>query len=988
MSKILITGGSGFIGSYLAKKLSKNNTVVILERDVLPSKWINEALEDCIRVRGDVLNFDLLKRILSDYQIEQVYHLAAQAVVSSANHDPITTFTVNTVGTANLLEAVVEVNKDIAVIVQSTDKVYGDNRLNMKETDAMLPTIGIYETSKACEDLIAQAFANAYDMNIRIVRPCNTYGYDLTNRIIPNTIRDCLSQNNPVLYEGQENTTRQYIYVEDLINALQLIMDQNVEMGKAEIFNIGTDDILTQKQVVDSIATFFCITPKIVKRNKTFKEIQKQSVNYTKLKNIGWQPQFTFDAGIQQTIKSFRDYGWTKTPTTKTPEIKVEVTEEEKAKIRKDVDNMVNEIKEYHKGVAAQHPYKKIIYCQATYQADYLDTVKCVERVSPYVDNTIIVEDGSLDQIEKDWLLSKGCIVKTYKFQDNLPAMRNEYLEEVKKLDPHAWIIVSDPDELISENTCRDLRRIIQMAEAEGHNMIGINAHDIWIDADQMDEGIKQKEAPYKESDFWKYLIFKIAPDYRYEGVGHAKNVHETWFAPSLYRSAIHLTKEYYYEHHKSLLKIYRNAARNMFIGGSGDNLGDLNPTFVQLHKLTKTFGIDTWPLFEQAMTAGNINPEIKEFLIEHRSDSKFSWESEVREMFKWYFGMHPDENTEGWISEYTAPLPGSREDIDNYVSSVYFGVLGRCPDEIGKNHYVQAILNGELKKEQLPAIFVNSDEYKTKFTSHLKDGIALCIMGYHDAMNMIKESIETCGDYVKEIHVQGDNFTPEDIKELEEWGATVHVEPWVDEFSDYKNKAISFAKTKWVLILDHDEIPTPEMAAALPEIIERSEKGNAYNLVAFDSINQTINEKGEVTAESRGTGKALLHLNIREPYYGNPHIWLKPNYYPWTEQKSFLAYRHVKQEGIDVQRAIRNVFLGGGGDNFKTKNPMWPELRQITDRIGITTYKQFLEYLKAGNIDPELKAWIEKAHEFPWHDAELKAFQEYYYKIHPEEQQ
>jgi glycosyltransferase involved in cell wall biosynthesis len=313
--------------------------------------------------------------------------------------------------------------------------------------------------------------------------------------------------------------------------------------------------------------------------------------------------------------------------------------------------------------------------------------------------------------------------------------------------------------------------------------------------------------------------------------------------------------------------------------------------------------------------------------------------------------------------------------------------VLGRCPDEIGKNHYVQAILNGELKKEQLPAIFVNSDEYKTKFTSHLKDGIALCIMGYHDAMDMIKESIETCGDYVKEIHVQGDNFTPEDIKELEEWGATVHVEPWVDEFSDYKNKAISFAKTKWVLILDHDEIPTPEMAKALPEIIEKSEKGNAYNLVAFDSINQTINEKGEVTAESRGTGKALLHLNIREPYYGNPHIWLKPNYYPWTEQKSFLAYRHVKQEGIDVQRAIRNVFLGGGGDNFKTKNPMWPELRQITDRLGITTYKQFLEYLKAGNIDPELKAWIEKAHEFPWHDAELKAFQEYYYKIHPEEQ-
>ena len=171
--------------------------------------------------------------------------------------------------------------------------------------------------------------------------------------------------------------------------------------------------------------------------------------------------------------------------------------------------------------------------------------------------------------------------------------MRNAYLEEAKKIDPYAWVLVSDPDELISENTCIHLREIVAAAEAEGYSMIGINAHDIWIDAEQMDAGVAQKEAPYKQSDFWKELLFKIAPDFRYEGVGHAKNVHETWYAPSLPRSTIHLTKEYYYEHRKSIMKIYRNAARNFFIGGSGDNLGDLNPSYMELHKITKELGID-----------------------------------------------------------------------------------------------------------------------------------------------------------------------------------------------------------------------------------------------------------------------------------------------------------------------------------------------------------------------------------------------------------
>ena len=156
MAKILVTGGAGFIGSYLAKKLSENNKVIILQRDIIPNQWLVEALDKCILVHGDILDQTLLRRIISDYSIDQVYHLAAQAVVCAANKDPYTTFNTNVMGTVNLLEAIRGVKHTIPILIQSTDKVMGNNRMDMKETDALAPTVVVYEVSKACEDYIAQ----------------------------------------------------------------------------------------------------------------------------------------------------------------------------------------------------------------------------------------------------------------------------------------------------------------------------------------------------------------------------------------------------------------------------------------------------------------------------------------------------------------------------------------------------------------------------------------------------------------------------------------------------------------------------------------------------------------------------------------------------------------------------------------------------------------------------------------------------------------
>lgn len=301
MINILVTGGTGFIGSHLVQKLRKGNNVLILGRDQPSSSWANwlsTALSRCASARGDILDQNLLRRLLAEYNIQEVYHLAAQSIVASALKDPFGTFQTNMMGTVSVLETCrqIEVEK---VLVMSTDKVYGEKQ----EVTTSNPVVagGPYETSKSCADLIAQSYMETYGMNIIIPRSCNAYGYDLSKRIIPNTIRSCLKGEPPIAYEDEE-TQRQYIYVEDLADALIHLTQGSPYKGN---YNIATNSILTQKQVVYEICKYFPLSPKFIKREKPIKEIQQSSMVCS---NFGWSPKFTFSEGIQETIKKFRRY--------------------------------------------------------------------------------------------------------------------------------------------------------------------------------------------------------------------------------------------------------------------------------------------------------------------------------------------------------------------------------------------------------------------------------------------------------------------------------------------------------------------------------------------------------------------------------------------------------------------------------------------------------------------------------------------------------
>src|ERR1700691_5146470 len=191
---VLLTGATGLVGGWLTKRLIKHGAnVVCLVRDWGPqSEFVRTGqLEGVNVVRGDLNERDLIERALGEYEVQIVFHLAAQTIVGIANRNPISTFSTNIEGTWNVLEACRRSPKVASIVVASSDKAYGDQEhLPYNET---MPLLGRhpYDVSKACADLIAQTYASTYNLPVAITRCGNFYGGgDLNwNRVVPGTIR-------------------------------------------------------------------------------------------------------------------------------------------------------------------------------------------------------------------------------------------------------------------------------------------------------------------------------------------------------------------------------------------------------------------------------------------------------------------------------------------------------------------------------------------------------------------------------------------------------------------------------------------------------------------------------------------------------------------------------------------------------------------------------------------------------------------------------
>ncbi|MDG2208249.1 MAG: GDP-mannose 4,6-dehydratase [Pirellulales bacterium] len=306
---VLVTGGTGLVGGWLVERLlGLGADVVCLVRDWVPqAKLAEPVLKNQVRiVWGDICDSELLERILGEYEIESVIHLAAQTIVGVANRNPSSTFETNIAGTWRLLEACRRSPKVSQIVVASSDKAYGEAKHLPYDEATPLAGNHPYDVSKSCSDLIAQTYANSYGLPVAITRCGNFFGGgDLNwNRIIPGTIRSIFRGERPVI-RSDGTFIRDYFFVEDGAAAYTHLAEQmasNCELH-GQAFNFSNEIQLTVLDVVTKVLDLMESNLDPVVLNEASNEIPHQYLSAQKARDsLGWRPLYSFEEGLSRTI--------------------------------------------------------------------------------------------------------------------------------------------------------------------------------------------------------------------------------------------------------------------------------------------------------------------------------------------------------------------------------------------------------------------------------------------------------------------------------------------------------------------------------------------------------------------------------------------------------------------------------------------------------------------------------------------------------------
>jgi len=250
--------------------------------------------------RADIRDAQRLLDVFKEIKPDAVFHFAAQAKVKPALEAAMETAEINVLGTIAVLEACRKVRATL--YLNSTDKALGAQ--NGAEENARYEVRETYGASKAAAELFARAYEQLYKMPVVIIRHCNAYGLDLGPRIVPNTIRACLRGERPVIWRENKNYRRQYIYIEDLLDAYELLLENEVTSG---VWHFGTPDVLTNEEVVRTVCEHFGVEPVYGERPKDrIHNIPSQWLDYRKaIFELGFSPKFSFKKGIKRTIEEF-----------------------------------------------------------------------------------------------------------------------------------------------------------------------------------------------------------------------------------------------------------------------------------------------------------------------------------------------------------------------------------------------------------------------------------------------------------------------------------------------------------------------------------------------------------------------------------------------------------------------------------------------------------------------------------------------------------
>ena len=325
---VFITGINGFIGGNLAKKLLNNGANVfglIRNHSSLSFLYFEDLNKEIVLISGDLTDKELLCGILSENNINVVYHLAAQVEIGVGLKNPYLTFESNIRGTYSLLEAI-RLHSDTieAAIFASTDKAYGSysfDQMPYKENYKLLPKYP-YDVSKACADMIAQVYANdIYKLPIAVTRFSNIYGPGQLNfsALVPDSVTSALGYSK-FIPRGDGSMIRDFLYVEDVVDLYLKIANslfENPEKISGEVFNAGTNNPTSVRDLLEIVYRLagtqddYKDILSLMDEKIAVGEIQCQYMDYEKVnKYFNWSPSISLEDGLIKSIEWYK--GWNK----------------------------------------------------------------------------------------------------------------------------------------------------------------------------------------------------------------------------------------------------------------------------------------------------------------------------------------------------------------------------------------------------------------------------------------------------------------------------------------------------------------------------------------------------------------------------------------------------------------------------------------------------------------------------------------------------
>ncbi len=329
MNKIIITGGLGFIGSHLTKKLLENNKVLVIDKMTYAAnnsnliKFNNNS--NFFFEKKDVSNFKKIKNIIKDFKPDKIFHLAAESHVDRSIDNADEFIKTNILGTYSLLEAILEYRKsfekkELIFHHVSTDEVFGDvkdrGKINdLSESDSFTENSKYfpsspYSASKASSDHLVSAWGRTYDLPYVVSNCSNNYGpFQAKEKFIPNVISSAVEGKKISIY-GDGNQIRDWIYVTDHIDAIINLS----ESGAKGFFNIGGDCQIRNIDLAKKILKKLDVIFPQKKKNSSYLDLicyvddrpghdVKYAIDNTKIINsTNWRPSISLNEGLELTI--------------------------------------------------------------------------------------------------------------------------------------------------------------------------------------------------------------------------------------------------------------------------------------------------------------------------------------------------------------------------------------------------------------------------------------------------------------------------------------------------------------------------------------------------------------------------------------------------------------------------------------------------------------------------------------------------------------